>query len=144
MICSTGLLRKWAPLWTLLCMYLPIILAFGSYLDSHSTPTFFSLGLVVHPCWVQLLVNTLLKERFCSFWPELLLAPGTSTSSTATPCAGTNQDDAHFHDNLDNCYPGEPWLHVNILPTDNSLCLHSVCFHSNCTLTFSFNPEVRS
>ena len=43
---------------------------------------------------------------------EQLLAPGTSTSSTATPCAGTNQDDAHLHDNLDNCYLGKPWLHV--------------------------------
>ena len=69
---------------------------------------------------------------------EQLLAPGTSTFSTATPCARKNpgQDDAHLHDSMDNCYPGEPWIHVKILPTDNSLCLHSVCFHPSCTFTF--------
>ena len=39
---------------------------------------------------------------------EQLLAPGTSTSSTAKPCTGANPDDAHLHDNLDNCYTGEP------------------------------------
>ena len=118
-------------------MYLPIVRGLGSYLNSHSTLTFFLHGLVIHPYWVR----QKLKESFCSFWPERLLAPGTSTSSTATPSASTNQDEAHLHDNLDNCYPGEPSLHVKVLPTDNSLCPHSVCFHPNCTFTFFFQPR---
>ena len=99
--------------------------------------SFFLHGLVVHLYWVHQQV----KESFCSFWPEWLLAPGTLTSSTATPSAGRNQDKAHLHDNLDNCYTGELWLHVKILLTDNSLCLHSVCFHPNCTCTFFFQPR---
>ena len=91
--------------------------------------------------WWYTCIGFVNRLRKASALFEQLLAPGTSTSSTATPCAGTNQDEAHLHHNLDNCYTGEPWLHVKILPTDNSLCLHSVCFHPNCTFTFFFEPR---
>ena len=95
-------------------------------------------GLVVHPYWVRQQV----KESFCSFWPERLPAPGTSTSSTATPSAGTNQDEAHLHDNFDNCYPGEPWLHVKFYVL--TICYASIAFVSiQIALSPSFNPEVR-
>ncbi|EDR00480.1 uncharacterized protein LACBIDRAFT_313401 [Laccaria bicolor S238N-H82] len=64
-------------------------------------------------------------ESFCSFWSERVLAPGTSTSSTATPFAGMNHVDAHLHDNLGSLSS-------------------SVCFHSSRNFTFLFQPEARS
>ena len=123
----------------LLCIYQPTMLSSSWSLSGFSFNTYVLFAWAGGTPVLDSSLGQHVKENFCSFWPERLLAPGTSTSSTATPCAGTNQDDAHLHDNLDKCYPGEPrWLHVKILPTDNSLCLHSVCFHSNCTVTFFF------
>ena len=75
------------------------------------------------------------KESFCSFLPERLLAPGTSTFSTATPCASTNQDD---------CYPGEPWLHVKFyLLTIRYAYIAFASIQIALSPSF-FNPEVRS
>ncbi|EDR01062.1 uncharacterized protein LACBIDRAFT_312661 [Laccaria bicolor S238N-H82] len=53
---------------------------------------------------------------------ERVMAPGTSTSSTATTFAGVNHVDAHFHDNL-------------------GLLSSSVCFHSSRNFTFFFQSR---
>ncbi|EDQ98527.1 uncharacterized protein LACBIDRAFT_299522 [Laccaria bicolor S238N-H82] len=74
----------------------------GSYLDFHPTrpKTHALFSLVGGTPVLGQTFGQHVKESFCTFWPERVMAPGTSTSSTATTFAGMNHVDAHLHDNL--------------------------------------------